>query len=129
MKTVTVKNTVLMDRLRDNMAEHVKQYEEACRDYKTDALKAIDDAVAKLRRQFEDLEDGELVSLAAVRFELPYPESHEEDYLQAIEMLNMSVEDNTTLSHEEFRNYVLDKWDWKDRFDATRMSYSSKRLP
>lgn len=126
MKTVTVNNSGLMKRLNFNMKEHIEQYQEACRDYKTDALKAIDDAVAKLKRQFDDLEDGEIIQLASVSFKLPFPESHEEDYLQAIEMLNMSVDSTTILSHEEFRNYVLDQWDWKDRFNATRMSYSNK---
>lgn len=38
------------------------------------------------------------------------PVSHEEQYEEVIQMLEMSVENEITLSKHEFQSYVQDKW-------------------
>lgn len=43
------------------------------------------------------------------------PEDHTDEYDKAIGMLEMSVDDTVLITHDEYRQYVLDEWFWKDR--------------
>jgi hypothetical protein len=126
MQQVKVKRQELLERVRANRWKHIAEYKEACKDYKVDALKAVDMAVSKLRKKVEGLEDGELLKLAGVSFNLPYPQSHERSYNRAIQMLEMGVEDIVELSASQFAQLVQDDWDWQREFQVSRMSYSAK---
>jgi hypothetical protein len=127
MREVKVKRGELVAKVHANREKHIAEYQLACAGYKQDALASIDNAVAALRAQIGALKEGELIRLAAVQFSLPYPESHEEDYDQVLEMLSMSVDDEITIQADDFACYAMDKWDWKKKFDAIRMSYSNAR--
>lgn len=128
MKKVTVRVAELIEKIAANRSKHIAEYKEACADYKQDALEEVEKAVSRLRDAIEGLQDGEMMRLAGVSFSLPYPENHEEDYDQAITMLQMSVDDQIEIEAEEFAQYAMDRWDWRGRFDAIRMSYSNKSM-
>ena len=54
------------------------------------------------------------------------PVSHVEDYDRAIAMLEIHTEDTISLSAEYVSQYVLDRWNWSERFVASAMKYSSR---
>lgn len=125
MNSVKVKKSELIDRVTENLAKHIIEYRNACEGYKADAIAEINTVTERLRRQVDSLQMGEVIRLAHVTFSLPSPESHEKDYLRAIEMLRMSVDEEIEVESDDFRRYVMDEWDWKERFDTIRASYSN----
>ncbi len=124
MKRVKVKKQELLAKVMANREIHVKEYKEACLGYREQAIKRIDEVMDRLKRQVSALKEGEAIALAAVRFDLPVPESHKDDYDQVIAMLNMSVDDEIELDDEGFSQYVMDHWKWRQGWEVTKMSYA-----
>jgi hypothetical protein len=58
-------------------------------------------------------------------FDLVYPVNHTEDYTRAIKMLELSLHDKASLSVQEFNQYVLNDWAWKDEFMAHGTRYAN----
>ena len=58
---------------------------------------------------------------------LPRPVDKSEEYDRAIEMLEMSVDIRVTITSQEFRNYVQDKWDWTDQMLHSNTRYADMR--
>jgi hypothetical protein len=100
MNEVTVSKEKLLSTLRENKAKHVEIY--------TDAVEGVRVEYRKLlEKEIKKLDDNKTVK-AYVQIDMPT--SHEEQYQDVIEMLEMSVDDEVTLSKHEFANYVQDKW-------------------
>ena len=127
MKNVKVKKDDLMLKVLANRSQHVAEYIEACAGYREQALEEIERATDRLRRQVAALKEGEAIGLAAIHFSLPLPESHKADYDQVVAMLEMSVDSEIELDSDSFREYVMDEWDWRAKWENTKMSYSPKR--
>jgi len=51
------------------------------------------------------------------------PEDHTKDYDRVLCMLDMSREDQITLSSESFEQYVLDDWKWKRAWTTSNSKY------
>lgn len=100
MNNVTVSKDDLLKTLKDNREKHVQIYKDALEgaraQYKT-----------LLEAEIKKLDDGEQTSLYV---NAPEPKNYEDLYTEVIEMLEMSVEDEVTLTRHEFQNYVQDKW-------------------
>ena len=56
-------------------------------------------------------------------FKLDAPINQIKEYDRAIKMLEMSVDNDITLSEQEFAEYVLDDWHWKNQFTLTNSAY------
>ncbi len=123
MKEVKIKKSDLLKKIKDNRRKHVEEYKAAVEGYKEEALKEVKEGMKKLERQIKNLEKGEMLAIASVHFNLPVPENHEKEYDQAIEMLDMSVDDVLTISYNEFSQYVLDRWEWIERAKFVNSSY------
>ena len=54
------------------------------------------------------------------------PTDQTKEYDAAIAMLQMSVDDVINLEEHDFRNYVLDQWNWKQAWTASNIGYSAK---
>jgi hypothetical protein len=54
---------------------------------------------------------------------LPMPEDHTDDYERAIKMLDLDVREDIELTEQEFAQYVLDDWGWKDQWTTTNSAY------
>ena len=124
MRDVKVKKEVLLEAVTKNRLTHIAEYESAVIGYKEEAVKEIDRAMGKLKRQVEELQGGDVMRLVAVAFDLKVPENHEKDYDQVIAMLVMCVDDELTIRSDEFACYVMDNWDWKQDFLHTNRRYS-----
>jgi len=127
MREVKVKREELLRKVKDNRALHINEYRAACEGYKEQAIARIDEIAAELREKIANLKAGKVIDLVAVRFGLNAPKSYEKSYDQAIAMLEMSVDDEITLTDHEFAQYVLDDWEWQTEFKTQTMNYSSGR--
>lgn len=79
---------------------------------------------AVLAARLKDARDGKLVSLS---FELYPPAEHLDEYDTVIEMLEMDQEilvELIALTAQEFRQFVMDEWDWTDSFLSSNVGYS-----
>lgn len=105
----------LLQKLKANLENHKKIYEEAKLGYLDKAIEACD-------KQKGELMTGKLVNL---NINLSPPTSHEKEYKQAIEMLEWSDNQVLRLTAQQFRQYVLDDWDWSRQFFLSNVGYSS----
>ena len=115
MEIVKVEKAELIGILKKNRAAHRDIFDEASAEFRKEVIKLLDSRLAEARA-------GKRISL---RIDLVQPMNQTEEYDQAILMCEMSVDDQIELSHENFRNYVLDKWHWRDQFIASNSAYSA----
>lgn len=127
MRTVKVKRDELLSKVRANREKHIQEYKDACDGYKDEALAAVKQGFTSLEKRIQQLEAGEVIALAAVSFNLNVPQSHEQSYNQVIAMLEMSVDEVLEIQSDEFACYVMDDWDWRQSFEATKMRYTNNR--
>ena len=100
MNNVTVSKEELLKVLKENREKHIQIY--------NDALEGIHVEYKKLlEKELKRLEDGKSVKTS---LSIEMPTSHEEQYDEVIEMLEMAVSKEVTLSRHEFQQYVQDKW-------------------
>ena len=97
-------------RLFDKLVENRKQHSELFQEAKEGYLRA---AQEKLLAKIEELRNG---TLSGLNFNLSPPEDKTDVYDTAIQMLEWSQEDYIELTATEFRNLVMDEWDWKDHW-------------
>lgn len=126
MREIKVRRNELLETVKQNRITHIEDYKNSVEGYKEAAIKEIDNAVKKLKKQINDLKEGEMIKLASIMFSLPVPENHEKDYNQVIKMLEMSVDDELSIKSDEFACYVMDDWDWKDAWTNVASNYNVK---
>lgn len=116
MEQVKVNKNDLLEKLRKNRAEHREIFEEASQAFRKKVIQVLDERLA-------DAREGKRIVL---RMDLVQPMDQTEEYDQAITMCEMSVDNEIILSYDNFRNYILDKWSWRDQFIASNARYSAK---
>lgn len=95
------------------------------RGYKEAAIAEVNKVMGRLKDRISELEAGEVIRLSSVSFNLAVPKNHAKDYDQVIKMVEMSVDDTLKLRADEFACYVMDDWEWKPDFEATKSIYNS----
>jgi len=118
-RSVNVSRTVLLEKLRENLELHRKEYAEAVSDFQARLLADLKLAAKKVAK-IHDVAD-----LKNFSFDLPYPQNHEDEFVQIIEMLEMSVDENIQLDAQSFRAYVKNEWAWRQHFAATSAMYKT----
>lgn len=114
MDKVTVDKHELILTITENRNKHRALYEKAIEGYQRTAI-------GRLREKIDKLEAGELPTL---HIGLAAPEDHTEDYDTVLAMLDMSRDEEVTISNKDFRSYVLDEWGWKHTFKASTDFYT-----
>lgn len=114
MKDVTVRKDDLLARLRGNRDRHGQIFEKAVDRYRDRCLELLEESIEQVRT----MKDPEQIYI-----QLPVPENHTDDYDAVIDMLEMEVGDEITMTERDFRTYVRDEWDWKGRWAQTTSSY------
>lgn len=122
MRNVTVEKDELRKILEKNMVTHVADFEIAWEAYH----KAVMSNAEKLLTAAKNMKKGKNVNLY---INLTTPENHEEDYVRAIEMCDWEVKDEVELTEAEFQQFVQDKWQWKNNFEASNMMYTGSASP
>lgn len=115
-RSVNVKRTELIEALKKNLEIHRAEYKEALVDFK--------------KRLLEDLEAGakhvanatpEELSKFSVR--IIFPQNHEKEFEEVIEMLELSVDEHINLDSESFKAYFKNEWSWATAFKNMTESY------
>ena len=57
------------------------------------------------------------------------PMKYDQEYDRVISMLEHTTDKSITLSEVQYRNYVMDKWDWQRNFMSNTMSYAGVTGP
>ena len=113
LSLIKVDKKTLLDKLKLNRDNHVSEYDNAVEGYKQSV-------VDELTRWLEKARTGKKV---ITRIIFDEPACHEEDYDTVIQMLEMSVDDTVYVTMTEFKQYVEDKWGWKEAFSMTNAKY------
>jgi hypothetical protein len=115
-RSVNVKRTELLEALRKNLEVHRIEYKQALIDFKQ---RLIED----LQAGIEKVNGSEPAELSKFNVQVMFPQNHEKDFLEVIEMLDLSVDDNINLDAESFRAYFKNEWHWSNSFAALTESY------
>jgi hypothetical protein len=149
MHEVVMKKDELVKALIENKAKHDALYEasvigywELAKEKLEEKKKTLDKAVEELKDDVNHqlgklerkLEEKELlphaVAFHGFRWDsslgLQFPENHTKEYERAIRMMNASVYDEVKLSEHEFDSYVLNNWEWKNKFVVSNSLYLDK---
>ena len=116
MELVKVKKEELLGILRKNCESHRAVFEKAQIGYRKEAIRILDKAL-------KDAKEGRKITMF---FRLDAPVNQTDDYIRAIKMIEMSVDENIEISEDDFKNYVLDKWHWRQQCDTTNAYYVNR---
>ena len=114
MKDITMKKSVLLEKLRENQKAHKAIFDEAVDGYKKQALALLEQHLRRIR-------DGKMIEVSV---HLPVPENHTRDYDRVIAMMELDIAETVALSEGDFAQYVLDDWKWKRQFLESNKAYS-----
>lgn len=112
MRTVKVKTTDLLKKLKENRTEHTNAYTKAHALYRERALK-------ELKKLVSDAENGKI----RLSISLSEPTNQIKEYDRIIMMMEMSTDTIVEISEQEFSMYVMDEWNWKQQFMHTNSFY------
>jgi hypothetical protein len=146
MDEVVMKKSELISRLVENKARHdalfdlaVSGYWDTAKDKLQEKRAKLDDAIVNLKED-ASIQFGRLEKRLEKKETLPghmtvvglkwdtvlglvYPENHTKDYERAIRMMEASIFSEVRLSQQEFDCYVLNNWEWRERFLASNSTY------
>lgn len=114
-QSVNVNRTALLEALHANLETHQAEYREAMRDYQA---KVVAELTASLAR-------AKAGDFSKVNIHIPQPESHEQDFLDVIGMMELSVDETINLDSAAFKAYFRNEWPWKRQFDLMAASYKA----
>ena len=142
-RTVVINKERLLTQLLANKKKHVQEYEEALAGYKDMASEKLREAyeetkvsleknfaeAVKKLTEFDPNKDEFFnhLTLTELRYvSLPIPQSYEEEYENAIQMVQWDTRTELELTNAEFNCFIRDKWDWTSDFFSTTAIYNSK---
>ncbi len=114
MKEITIKKEELIKTIKKNMKIHAREYKELHEIYTKLAISELE----KLIKDIKIDSKGKSLYIS-----LSEPQSNKDDYKIALEMLDLEVNDNVTISEKEFRQYIKDEWSWSNAFAISKASY------
>ena len=113
---VVVMKDSLIHALKKNRDGHRAQYEEAHAGYR----KALIETVGKM---YDDAKKGLDVQHV---IHLDIPEDHTKEYDRLVGMLEMGIDDKILITAQEYSQFVMDDWGWKERFISTSNAYKNR---
>ncbi len=114
MDTVKVKRQELLTRVQGNRTHHHNQFESAFEGFRKQAIE-------ELERSLDRAKSGKGIQIS---IGLIQPEDHTRDYDRVIQMLTMSIDDEIELSSHDFDRYVMDRWEWSEKWAVTNARYT-----
>ena len=85
-------------------------------------LASAEVVIQELDRRLKDARAGRLINIA---FSMPAPVDQTGEDDRAIQMLELSVDDVIELGEDQFSNFVLDEWRWKQQVHTTNSMYTT----
>lgn len=115
-QSVNVSRLQLLSVLKTNLKQHLADYEKALQGYQLEVVETLEATLARVR-------EGDF---SKVTVSVQKPESHEQEFLDVIEMMEMSVDETINLDRDAFRAYIKNDWPWSQQFSAISASYIAK---
>jgi hypothetical protein len=112
--TARVNRVDLLKTLKENRDRHVEMFAESIEGFRRYAT-------AVLRQKLDEVACGKITNLS---MHLNPPEDHSKEYNTAIQMMEWSEEETIELTANEFRNLVMDEWDWMGVWLVSNRGYS-----
>lgn len=116
----------LLDKLLENRKKHKEEYTEAVAGWKSAVIEARKDLAKHLKQPLKNKvrkeEKEALDDFTSILRDKP--NSHDDDYEIAIDMLKFHREDTYRIERGEFRKYVQDDWGWKHNHTQTMALYT-----
>jgi hypothetical protein len=116
MKEVTVKKDEFISKVTANRQSHIELFEKALAGYKVAVEAALLEKIEQVRN--DDPHFSRIIQDER-------PENHSDDYDRVLTMAEMSVDDTITLSASDFARYVMDQWEWKEKWFNNASSYTA----
>jgi hypothetical protein len=118
-RSVNVDRLDLIVTLKQNLKLHRAEYAEAL----TEFHKQLSEDLRAAAERGAKTMDPE--SLKNFRFNVTFPQNHEVEYVEVIEMLEMSRDPFITLDSQPFKAYVKNALkDWRAAFENTKSQYA-----
>ncbi len=142
-RNVTVNRVKLIAQLKENLAVHTAEYEEALKNYQALVLKQIkegyDKALSKAKVHLDvalkraskfdpfhpELSKSSWRVMDSVYVKVAVPKSYAKMYQTAIEIAEWETGETMVLTYAEFSCYIRDEWDWKGEFQDILRSYTA----
>ncbi len=121
---VKLLRTEVLDKLRTNLERHKKVVKEARVGYLKVAKTKVVEELERLEKELEKVPLG-THRCPSIHVSVQPPHDNSEAYRTVIAMLEMHQDDHVMLSPTEFRQLILDEWDWSSRFWASNSAYSA----
>jgi hypothetical protein len=115
MENQTVDKAKLLAILKANRGRHKAVFDEAVAGYKAHATKLLKEHVLRVQRG----------SNVRVHIVLTQPVNQTRSYDRVIGMLEMAIANEVELSEEDYQQYIMDDWLWKEEFLTSNAQYSS----
>lgn len=139
LSNIRVSKVDLLRILKENLDAHNEVYNASYQAYLEAKRAEIEEGISSLSRleallkgKLEKLEEDGVNSqdIVATTDKLRFlrsikPVSHEKDYTTAIKKIELSVDDEFTLTDNEFDAYILNEWEWKSSFIANATTYAT----
>lgn len=110
---INVDRIELVNILYNNRSNHKTKVEKALQGYRAKCLEILEERAEMIRK-------GQKPNMY---IHLQEPIDQTDDYDSVIGLLEMSKDKTIELSEHDYRNYVLDKWEWSQKFSATNSAY------
>jgi hypothetical protein len=111
---VKVNKNDLLTKLKANREIHSTEYAEMKEEYRLSAVKG-------LQKMVRDAKKGNI----KLSLQISKPTNYTDEYDEIIGMLEMSVEDTFVITQEEYKQYVLNIWNWSASNNLMKTSYLS----
>jgi len=114
MHYVRIKRNELLDTVIKNREIHSKEY-----------TKALDDRLLVIEETLRSLH-YDLVNHVDIpeSVDFPLPQSFLSEYDKIIKMIEMEVREEIEITHDQFKQWVMDDWQWTSMFKSLTSTYS-----
>lgn len=138
LSNVTINKKDLLAALLENLDKHNQVYAAAYQAYLEKKRETVNKVQGLLStfiqdsvKSLESLEDlklndwhNKLIEIGR-EFNLEQPVNHAEDYELAITKAEITSLDEFSLTEREFANFIMNKWDWAEKFIVNASSYGT----
>ncbi len=115
MQSVKLSVIQLLGILKTNREAHHQVFIDALTGYR-------ELAIAALELSLQHAKAGKKIRQS---IQLEEPANQTKAYDTVIRMLELTTEADVVLTHREFKQYVMDEWDWMDQFVMSNTRYVS----
>jgi len=116
---IEMPKTKVIEILNENKEEFTFVYKTLSEEYEKKVDAAVEDAVEKVKKHRDRINRYSLDL-----YNLRKPNNHTEDYNLAVDMLASCSNDTITLSPDDFKKFIKNKWEWTSEYGTYALSAS-----